>query len=104
MVRLVPFLVCFGAGFFAGVMLALRGGRSRGAFSTDWEAKYREVEGRYRDLTRRLEDADRKASARATVYRTTLRDVAELMKEPEKLSAENVETTYQRIVSVLGDS
>ena len=54
MALLIPFAIAFAFGFFVSMVLFNR----RKADGENWEAKYRELNGRYRELTRRLNDAD----------------------------------------------
>ena len=59
MIRLLPFVLCFGLGFVLGIMIVMRR-RVDQRLKNDWEAKYRSLERRYRDLTHRLKDLDPK--------------------------------------------
>lgn len=66
--RLLPYLLSFAAGFVVGMLLLRRFEGGSSSESSEWEAKYRELLSRHRDLSRRLhEDWDPEEGRRSDV-------------------------------------
>jgi hypothetical protein len=61
--RLLPYFLSFAAGFVVAVLLFSR--REAEAPDPDWEAKYRDLSRRYRELAERIAIAESRPAARS---------------------------------------
>jgi hypothetical protein len=99
MLKLLPIIL----GLFVGFMLALLLLRQAGARNqtAKWERQYRELHGRYRNLTQRLQDVDRTAEAKSNRLRQKLLDVGEILSRKQSDSAAQVDKALQEIKAAL---
>jgi len=102
LLRLLPFFLCFGAGFAVCLILLARS-RPPGA-ARDWETKYREVSQRYRDLSERLKSIDRDADLRATSLRQALAAVRDILAETTPAAADAAHRALEAIDAALRKS
>jgi hypothetical protein len=95
MMRLLPYLICLALGLVAGAVLFRR---RHGSSSDEWQAKYHELNHRYRDLTRRIKELDK------TRYRRALTEVLALLEQPERISPELARSRRDEIEALIGES
>jgi hypothetical protein len=100
--KLVLYFVAFAAGFLACVGLSRR--RTPPERRDPWEAKYREMFQRYRDLTLRLETIDRMSENKANLMRQSLLKVAGLLRPADGINSERALEALREIDSALKDS
>ena len=99
LLRLLPFLFCFGAGFVVCLVLVARS-RPPGA-ARDWEAKYHDVSRRYRELSERLQSIDRDADVRASLLRQALSEVRDLLAQRAPAATDGAQRALERIDAAL---
>lgn len=102
MLKTIPYLIAFAAGFLACMGLLRR--RGSPAVPGGWEAKYREVFQRYRDLTQRLESIDKTAENKANRLRMSLLNVAELLRPADGINSERALAALREIDTALKDA
>ena len=90
---LLPFIVGLGLGFFVGKAL-FSGRRSE---PSDWEAKYRDLYERYRELTRTLKQPADPLPPEYARLRQGLWDVRDLLSGRDGLSAEETRSVLARV-------
>jgi len=97
MLRLLPYLLVLGAGFAAALVLLRRTGPS----ASQWEAKYREIYDRYRDLTRQLKGVEERGDIKAAKLRQSLVDIALILRDGSGSAADARAEALRRIDSTL---
>ena len=100
--RLIPYLLAFAIGFFVGMLLFRR--KEERIATSQWEAKYRDLLDRYRDLTRKLQGDDgapREPHMLASRYRQTLWDVRGVLLNAQGVSPEKARSAVAEIDEAL---
>lgn len=101
MLRFLLFAGSFVVGLVAGIILAFRrGGQS---LPVHWELKYREIDRRYRELSRKLSDARLRPDPKVGLYRSLLYDSMHFMKHPDRFSPPEKDATIRAIEAALAD-
>ena len=89
----------FAFGFFVSLMLFQRKEREE----PEWEEKYHDLLGKYRDLTRQLNEnsGGEITEKRLSRYRQTLWDVRGMLMRPENLTSDRAQTAVTEIDDAL---
>ncbi len=93
MLRLLPYMLVLGLGLVAGAILVRRSGPGS---NTNWEAKYREIFNRYRDLTRQIEGAEDRGELKANKLRQRLLEIVGILRSEEAEAATLIRAALEK--------
>ena len=98
MLRFLPYILLLGLGFVAGAILVRRSGPGS---NTNWEAKYREIFNRHRDLTRQLQGAEDRGDLKASKLRQRLQEIVGILRSEEPEAATRIQVALEKTESAL---